>query len=68
VWARLRAHGVAADIDEALLHYVLVGAASLPFVSRYEAQALLGRDPVDAELVRTHADGIVRMLLPGIAR
>lgn len=67
VWRRLRAHGVAADLDEDLVHYVLVGAASLPFVSRYEARALLGRDPVDPALVRRHADGIVRMLLPGHA-
>jgi TetR/AcrR family transcriptional regulator len=65
LWRVLRRHGLAAPIDDALVHYVLVGAASLPFVSRYEAEVLLGEDPTSPDVVRRHADGIVRMLLPG---
>ena len=63
---RLRAAGIAAPIDPAMVHYVVVGAASLPFVNAPEARLLTGAEPTDAAWVETHADGIVAMLLPGL--
>jgi AcrR family transcriptional regulator len=65
VWVRLRAAGIAAPIDPAMVHYVLVGAASLPFVNAPEARLLTGAEPTDPAWVETHADGLVATLLPG---
>jgi hypothetical protein len=64
LWRRLRAAGIAAPIDERLLHYVMVGAASLPYVNAAEARLLTGIEPTAARWVETHADGLVAMLLP----
>jgi AcrR family transcriptional regulator len=64
-WARLRDAGVAAPIDPAMVHYVLVGAASLPFVNAPEARLLTGAEPTDPAWVEAHADGLVATLLPG---
>ena len=47
-----------------MVHYVIVGAASLPFVNAPEARLLTGTEPTDAAWVETHADGIIAMLLP----
>ena len=65
VWRRLREARVAAPIDEAVLHYVLVGAASLPYVNAPEARLLAGVDPSDPAFVEAHAAGLVATLLPG---
>jgi TetR/AcrR family transcriptional regulator len=65
-WQRLRDAGIAAPIDPAMVHYVVVGAASLPFVNAPEARLLTGAEPTDSAWVETHADGIVAMLLPGL--
>lgn len=65
VWRRLRAAGLAAPIDERMVHYVLVGAASLPFVNAPEARLLTGGEPTDPAWVEAHADGLVATLLPG---
>ncbi len=65
VWQRLRDAGVAAPIDSEILYYVLVGAASLPYVNAPEVRLLTGRDPASSEWIRAHADGLVAMLLPG---
>ena len=66
-WRELRAAGMAAPIDEAMIHYVLVGAASLPFVNAPEARLLTGSEPTDPEWIERHADGLVATLLPGAA-
>lgn len=63
-WERLRAAGVAAPIDAAMVHYVLVGAASLPYVNAHEARLLTGSEPTDPAWVEAHADGLVATLLP----
>jgi AcrR family transcriptional regulator len=63
-WARLREAGVAAPIDPAMVHYVLVGAASLPYVNSPEARLLTGSEPTDPAWVEAHADGLVATLLP----
>jgi len=63
-WSRLREAGVAAPIDPAMVHYVMVGAASLPFVNASEARLLTGTEPTDPVWVETHADGLVATLLP----
>lgn len=65
LWVRLRDAGIAAPIDERLLHHVVVGAASLLFVNAPEFELLTGEKADDPAWVERHADGIVRMLLPG---
>lgn len=64
-WRQLRAAGIAAPIDDAMVHYVLVGAASLPFVNAPEARLLTGNEPTDPAWVERHAEGLVATLLPG---
>jgi len=66
-WQMLRDAGVAAPIDSEILYYVLVGAASLPYVNASEVRLLTGRDPSDQQWIDTHADGLVAILLPGLA-
>jgi len=63
-WGRLRDAGEAAPVDPAMVHYVLVGAASLPFVNAPEARELTGIEPTDTAWVEAHADGLVATLLP----
>ena len=63
-WRRLREAGIAAPIDDAVFHYVLVGAASLPYVNAPEARILTGCEPTDPAWVEAHADGLVATLLP----
>lgn len=67
IWEELRAAGVAAPISTESVHYVLVGAASLPFVNAPEARMLTGSEPTDPAWVEQHADGLVATLLPGLA-
>jgi AcrR family transcriptional regulator len=67
-WRRLREAGVAAPIDERLLHYVMVGAASLVYVNASEARLLMGVEPTATRWVETHAEGLVAMLLPNTHR
>ena len=66
-WQVLRKAGVAAPIDTEILYYVLVGAASLPYVNAPEVRLLTGRDPSSPTWIRAHADGLVAILLPGLA-
>ena len=66
VWQRLRDAGIAAPIDPTMVHYVIVGAASLPFVNAPEARLLTGAEPTDHAWVDAHADGLVATLLPGL--
>jgi TetR/AcrR family transcriptional regulator len=66
-WQVLRDAGVAAPVDSAILYYVLVGAASLPYVNAPEVRLLTGRDPRDPSWISAHADGLVAVLLPGLA-
>jgi hypothetical protein len=65
-WGRLRDAGVAAPVDPATVHYVLVGAASLPYVNAPEARLLTGAEPTDPAWVEAYADGLVATLLPGL--
>jgi AcrR family transcriptional regulator len=66
-WQRLREAGIAAPIDPAMVHYVIVGAASLPFVNAPEARLLTGAEPTDSVWVEAHAAGLVATLLPGVS-
>ncbi|MGB0112042.1 MAG: TetR/AcrR family transcriptional regulator [Ilumatobacteraceae bacterium] len=68
LWQRLLDAGVAAPIDPSMIHYVIVGAASMPFVNAPEVRLLAGAEPTDPAWVAQHADGIVAMLLPGLVR
>jgi AcrR family transcriptional regulator len=64
-WQMLRDAGVAPPIDSEILYYVLVGAASLPYVNAPEVRLLTGQDPSDPRWIRAHAEGLVAILLPG---
>jgi TetR/AcrR family transcriptional regulator len=66
-WQILRDAGVAAPIDSEILYYVLVGGASLPYVNAPEFRLLTGRDSKSPTWIDTHADGLVSILMPGLA-
>jgi AcrR family transcriptional regulator len=66
-WQVLREAGVAAPIEREILFYVLVGSASLPYVNAPEVRLLTGRDPDSPAWIDAHADGLVAILLPGLA-
>jgi TetR/AcrR family transcriptional regulator len=66
-WQILRDAGFAAPVDNEILYYVLLGAASLPYVNAPEVRLLTGRDPSSPDWIRAHADGLVAILLPGLA-
>jgi hypothetical protein len=66
-WQLLRDAGVAAPIDSEILYYVLIGAASLPYVNATEVRLLTGRDPKSPTWIDAHADGLVAILLRGLA-
>jgi hypothetical protein len=66
-WQILRDAGVAAPIDSEILYYVLVGGASLPYVNAPEFRLLTGRDPKDLNWIGAHAEGLVAILVPGLA-
>jgi hypothetical protein len=53
--------------DNDILYYVLVGAASLPYVNAAEVRLLTGRDPSSPTWISAHADGLVAILLAGLA-
>jgi TetR/AcrR family transcriptional regulator len=66
-WRVLRKAGVAAPVESEILHYVLVGGASLPYVNAPEVRLVTGQDPKNPRWIRAHADGLVAILLPGLA-
>ncbi len=66
VWQILRDAGVAAPIDSTILYYVLIGAASLPYVNAPEVRLLTGQDPKSPRWIDAHAHGLVAILLPGL--
>ncbi len=66
-WLPLRDAGIAAPVDHEHLFYVLVGGASLPYVNAAEVRLLTGRDPNSPRWIEAHADGLVTVLLPGLA-
>jgi AcrR family transcriptional regulator len=65
-WQALRDAGIAAPFDGEILYYVLIGAASLPYVNAPEVRLLTGRNPRDSEWIREHANALVAILLPGL--
>jgi AcrR family transcriptional regulator len=67
-WRTLRDGGQAAPIDSDVLYYLLVGAASQPYVTASEVRLLAGRDPRDPEWIDAHAEALVAILLPGLSR
>lgn len=62
IWRRLRAAGEVADVDEVVLYYSLVGAASLAYVNAPEAR-LLGRNTLTDAFIEAHADALVAMFV-----
>ena len=65
-WQILRDAGFAAPIDNEIMYYVLLGAASLPYVNAPEVRLLTGQDPKSPTWIGAHADGLVAILLPGL--
>jgi TetR/AcrR family transcriptional regulator len=65
-WQILRDAGVAVPIDSDIVYYVLIGAASLPYVNAPEVRLLTGRDPKSPNWIDAHADALVSILLPGL--
>jgi TetR/AcrR family transcriptional regulator len=65
VWGRLRAAGIAAPIDDAMVHHVVTGAVAFPFVSAPAVRLLTGTEPTDPAWIERHADGVIAALLPG---
>ncbi len=61
-WRRLREAGQVPDVDEAVIYYSLVGAASLPYVNAPEAR-LLGQDTLATEFIDAHTDALVTLFL-----
>ena len=61
-WRQLRSEGAVADIDETVLYYSLVGAASLAYVNAPEAR-LLGHDTQTDAFIDAHADALVTMFI-----
>jgi TetR/AcrR family transcriptional regulator len=66
IWTRLRSAGIAAPMPVEVIHHVLVGAASLPYVVSAEFELLADRTPTEPESVEAHATGLVATLLPGM--
>jgi AcrR family transcriptional regulator len=60
-WRALRESGEVADIDETVLYYTLVGAASVAYSNAPEARRL-GHDTLRPDFVDQHADALVAML------
>jgi AcrR family transcriptional regulator len=65
-WRNLRAAGEVPDVDEAVLYYSLVGAASLAYVNAPEAR-LFGHDTQSESFIEAHADALVTLFLGGPA-
>ena len=65
-WQVLRDAGFAAPIDSEIFYYVLIGAASLPYVNAPEVRLLTGQDPKNPTWIDAHANGLVAILLPGL--
>jgi hypothetical protein len=67
-WRMLRDAGWAAAIESDVAYFLLVGAASQPYVTAAEVRLLAGRDPRQPEWINAHADALVAILLPGLSR
>ena len=61
-WRALRRAGAVPDVDEVVLYYSLVGAASLAYVNAPEAR-LLGHDTSSPAFIESHAEALVTLFL-----
>jgi AcrR family transcriptional regulator len=62
-WRELRRADAVAPLDETVVYYSLIGAASLAYVNAPEARRLVGHDPIDDTFVEAHAEALVTMIL-----
>lgn len=62
-WRHLRRTDAVAPLDETVVYYALIGAASLAYVNAPEARRLVGHDPIDDSFVEAHAEALVTMIL-----
>jgi len=68
LWKRLVRAGIAAPIDPSLIHHVLMGAVSLPFINAHELQILQGIDATEPRWIKRHADGLIATFFPGLKK
>ncbi|MEO1057681.1 MAG: TetR/AcrR family transcriptional regulator [Actinomycetota bacterium] len=61
-WRTLQAAGDVPPVDEAVIYYSLVGAASLAYVNAPEAE-LLGYNTLTPRFIEAHADALVLLFL-----
>jgi TetR/AcrR family transcriptional regulator len=66
-WASLLSTGIAAPIQASRVYWVIIGAASIPFVNAPEVRTLTGAEPTSPAWVESHADDLIAMLLPGLS-
>ncbi|WP_420637849.1 TetR/AcrR family transcriptional regulator [Candidatus Poriferisocius sp.] len=66
-WQQLRRDNIAAPVDELVVHHVLIGAATLPYVNAPEAELLIGSSPTDPAHIEAHAESLVACFLPGLS-
>ncbi len=64
LWDDAVAAGVAAPVGTAMIHYLLLGSATLLFTNAPEARLVLGAEPTDPAMVDEYADTLVGVLLP----
>jgi AcrR family transcriptional regulator len=65
-WSQLQAAGITAPLEPRRVYWIIVGAASIPFVNSPEVRTLTGDEPNDPAWVESHADDLIAMLLPGL--
>jgi TetR/AcrR family transcriptional regulator len=62
LFSRLVERGEVAPIPAAHLYYVITGAGATLFVLAPECRRLAGFDPMEADVVETHADAVTTLL------
>jgi TetR/AcrR family transcriptional regulator len=66
-WTTLQRTGIAAPIQAGHVYWMIIGAASIPFVNAPEVRTLTGAEPTSPAWVERHADDLIATLLPGLA-
>lgn len=62
-WRSLRERGLVAEIDETVVYYALIGAATMAYVNAPEARRLVGERVIDDAFIEAHAEAMVTIFL-----
>lgn len=62
-WRSLRERGIVAEIDETIVYYALIGAATMAYVNAPEARRLVGERVIDEAFIDAHAEAMVTIFL-----